>query len=378
VGVPTRYSSAGLAGVATIALALRWASARDVYLPSWCLLFVAGCAASVLWSDNPAQTLIDATSLILLVVAAVAAANTFSARSIVRGIVYGAVAAAVLSVAVAVVAPAQGIAHDGVNNGALQGIYAQRNLLASSMALGLVTAVSGSWALGRRLVGRVVPVVVLVACTLAAQSATALASLLAASTIAVALAVVRRLPGSDRTLVIVGLAALVAVSVIVLADRLTGLLESLGKDPTLTGRTTIWTAVWTMITRRPWLGYGWGGVWGEQDPAGSYVRNYIGFFIEHSHNGALDVWIQVGAVGLFLLLAALVHFAAIAGRAYFCRPTRLGIWPLAVLALVLCYDVSESEFSPPSNWWFVVVTAVVLLLREAAAVPSPAATRQAS
>lgn len=373
VGVPIRYSAAALAGVATLALALRWTSARDVYIPSWCILYVAWCALTLLWSDDRAQTLIDAMSLLLLTVAAVAAANTFSARSIVRGIVHGGVAAAVLSAAVAVVAPAQGIVHDGVRNAALQGIYVQRNLLASTMALGLVTAVSSGWALGRRRVARVVSVVVLAACALAAQSTTAVASLLAAFAIAAAVAAVRRFPRSDRSLVIVGLAALVAVSVIVVTSRLTGLLESVGRDPTLTGRTTIWTAVWTEITKRPWLGYGWGGAWGDRAPAGSYIRSYIGYSIEHSHNGALDVWVQAGALGLVLLLAALVHFGAIAGRAYFRGPTQLGIWPLALMSLVLCYDVSESQFSPPSNWWYIIVTAVVLLLREAASVPSSAA-----
>ena len=373
VGVPTRISTAGLAVVGTIALWRRWTSAHDVYIPSWCILFAAWCVISLLWSDDPAETLINGTSLALLMVAAVTAANAFSARSIVRGVVYGAVVAAVLSLGEAVVAPAQGVSHDVLSSGALQGIYAQRNILASVMALGLVTAVSGAWALRSRPVLRFLPAALLAACTIAAQSITAVASLLATFTVVLALAAVRRLRGEDRALAFVGLGALVAVGVTLLDKNLVTLLESFGKDPTLTGRTIIWRAVWTQITERPWLGHGWGAVWGVGDPAGNYVRSYIGFSIDHSHNGALDVLIQAGAVGLFLLLAALTEFAIIAGRAYFRGPTQLGIWPLALLAVVLFYDVSESEFSPPSSWWFIVVVAVVLVLREAALVPSPTA-----
>ena len=34
-----------------------------------------------------------------------------------------------------------------------------------------------------------------------------------------------------------------------------------GKDATLTGRTDLWNVAITMIARRPWLGYGYGGFW---------------------------------------------------------------------------------------------------------------------
>jgi exopolysaccharide production protein ExoQ len=377
VGIPVRTSAAGLCALAVAALALRRTSARDVYVPASVILFAAWCAVSVSWSEDPGETGLDAAALALATLAAIASANTFSARSMIRGLIYGGVVMAVSSVLVEVVNPGPGTSHDVVDSGGLQGIYEHRNLLSGALALGLVTAVSGGWAFGPRPVLRFVLPAVVAACTIAAQSITAVASIGAAFAVGLALAALRRLPRNDRTLAAVGFGALVALVIILLSGNSARVIQSVGRDPTLTGRTDIWTAVWTEITERPWLGQGWGAVWDIGDPAGDYVRGYIGYFIDHSHSGALDIWIQVGAVGLALAVAVLASFGVIAVRAYFRGPTQLGIWPLTVLAVVLFYNVSEAQLVRPLNWWFVVVAAVVLLLRERAAFASSAAERRA-
>jgi exopolysaccharide production protein ExoQ len=368
VGVPVGTSGAVFCVIALVALRLRRIPARDVYIPVWASLFVLWCATSALWSDDPERTLVDAIGLVLVTLAAIASANTFSTRSILRGLICGVVAVAVLSVLVAVVAPGQGISQDM----ALQGMYEHRNILSSTLALGLVAMVSGGWALGPRRALRVMLVALVAACTIAAQSITALASLVAAFAVALALGAVRRLPRNDKTLATVGFGALALLCVFLLSHNLTRLVESVGRDPTLTGRTDIWTAVWTQVAERPWLGHGWGAVWVVGDEAGDYVRGYIGYSIDHSHNGALDILVQVGAVGLALAVVALVAFGVTAARVYFRGSTQLGSWPLALLALVLFYNISEAQLVRPLNWWFVFVTAVVLVLREAAGASSSA------
>ena len=41
-------------------------------------------------------------------------------------------------------------------------------------------------------------------------------------------------------------------------------LEALGKDPSLTGRTEIWDALMRKVADRPWTGYGYGAFWGRE------------------------------------------------------------------------------------------------------------------
>ena len=72
----------------------------------------------------------------------------------------------------------------------------------------------------------------------------------------------------------------------------------LGKDPTLTGRTQIWKSVGAEIMKHPILGYGycafWRGYQGES--ANSALTN--GWAVTSAHNGFLQTWLTLGAVGL--------------------------------------------------------------------------------
>lgn len=81
-------------------------------------------------------------------------------------------------------------------------------------------------------------------------------------------------------------------------------LAAYGKDTTFTGRTDIWRGVLWAIARRPLLGYGYSGVWVNDNVEPTFsVMRHIGFRAFHAHNGTLDVILQVGVVGLVLFLA---------------------------------------------------------------------------
>jgi exopolysaccharide production protein ExoQ len=372
-GVPVRTSSAALCAVAIAAMGWRRTAARDIHLPGSAVVFVAWCATSVLWSDHPHETLVEAMTLALVTCTAVVAASTFSARSMLRGIIYGAAAVAALSVLEAIVDPSLAIANDHADV-ALQGIYVQRNILSSALVPGLVATVCGGWALGR---GRAVPAVLafgLAACTLATKSTTALASALAAIAVAAGIAAVMRFPRGQRLLPAVGVGAAAALVGELVLRNFEAVVTDAGRDLTFTGRTDIWAAVWQRIDDDPWLGHGWGAVWGDGDPAGDFVRSYIGYFIDHSHNGALDLMVQVGWVGVGLVVAVLLQLAVVASRVYRAGSSRLGIWPVASVALFVFHNLSESELTTVLGW-FLLVTVVVLVLRDAARTGSARAGR---
>ena len=73
---------------------------------------------------------------------------------------------------------------------------------------------------------------------------------------------------------------------------------SLGKDPTISGRTHIWAGAVNLISQRPLLG--WGNV------SSSDIENYVLFGTNHAHNFFLDIALETGVVGagffLFFLL----------------------------------------------------------------------------
>jgi exopolysaccharide production protein ExoQ len=82
-------------------------------------------------------------------------------------------------------------------------------------------------------------------------------------------------------------------------------LELLGRDASLTGRTSIWSALWPLLKENLLLGVGYQAFW---DHAADYFGNsswMVG--IGHAHNAYIEIMIDVGLIGLLLQLAFLLH-----------------------------------------------------------------------
>jgi O-antigen ligase len=78
--------------------------------------------------------------------------------------------------------------------------------------------------------------------------------------------------------------------------------QVLGRDPTLTGRKDlIWDVLLPMALQHPAVGQGYGSFW---------IRPVPGLILDinEAHNGYLDVFIELGGVGLILLIPVLVAY----------------------------------------------------------------------
>ena len=103
----------------------------------------------------------------------------------------------------------------------------------------------------------------------------------------------------------VGLAILavfvVTVGVIYLTDPdfVFGLI---GRDATLTGRTELWDLVLRAISERPLLGRGYAATWAPTDTMTKAISEAVGWVVPHAHNAFLEVALEIGIVGLALVL----------------------------------------------------------------------------
>lgn len=121
-------------------------------------------------------------------------------------------------------------------------------------------------------------------------------------------------------------------------------LELVGRDPTLTGRTLLWEWGIQAIAERPVLGWGFAGYFNSPygDLPSLYVPEFANYEISHFHNSYIQTAVDLGVVGLLILLAVLVY-TTVKSYAH-ARNHDLDVGLAALMLLVIFLIASPTEF----------------------------------
>jgi len=137
----------------------------------------------------------------------------------------------------------------------------------------------------------------------------------------------------------------------------TGLvLEALGRDATLTGRTDIWAALFDVIEDRPWLGYGYGSFWGETSDPAAYVKELTQWDVPTAHNGWFETWLGIGLVGVCLF--GVNYIITIIRALLTAFHDWNGFFALGFLAQFFVFSVSESTILQQNTVVWVTYVAI--------------------
>lgn len=147
------------------------------------------------------------------------------------------------------------------------------------------------------------------------------------------------------------------VSLLVLINR-AEVFTFFGKTPDMTGRSTIWKLVLGLISERPIQGWGWISHWmpGVKPFEGLVVINKVPYY--QAHNAFLDMWLQLGAIGLLLLLALAAMTFVKLWRLGVRHTNPLYLWPMLVFFGVLAQNLTESRLLLEIGWVLLVLMAV--------------------
>lgn len=132
----------------------------------------------------------------------------------------------------------------------------------------------------------------------------------------------------------------------------------IGKSPDMTGRTKIWRIVLDLIDQRPLQGWGWSSYWVPwvEPYQGLVVINKVPYY--QAHNAFLDVWMQLGilGLGLFILLVGMtfVRLWRLAVR----HTSPLYLWPILVFVGIITQNLTESRILVEIGWVIFVLFAV--------------------
>lgn len=133
------------------------------------------------------------------------------------------------------------------------------------------------------------------------------------------------------------------------------MVKYLGRNPTLTDRTLIWSAVLKQHTNAI-VGTGYESFW--LGPRLQRIWQLVGG-INEAHNGYLDIYLTLGAIGVFLLLAFLVASYQTIGKKLADSFT-FGSLGLAIWAVIVYYNVTEAAFKGGLLWLVLLLGGISL------------------
>jgi exopolysaccharide production protein ExoQ len=289
-------------------------------LPRLLVLFLAFAVASIAWSQYPAGSAIGIVLTLMTSVGALAVTVVAPWPAIVtalgRALRIHVVASLLFEVVVGVFVrqpvcpvyldctgqPAAWFWSRDVllEGGRIQGLQGNSNILAIIALLALiVTAVQAadrSITRGSAVVGLATA---LLAIALTRSATVAVVAVAVGLVLLLVLATRRRAPG--RRAPVFGVAAFVVVAGVAVAVLARGsLLAALGKSGDLTGRTDIWSAVYDLGVEHPVVGWGWVSYWFPFVEPFTDLAERNGVVYLQAHDAYLDVWFQLGWIGLIL------------------------------------------------------------------------------
>jgi exopolysaccharide production protein ExoQ len=264
----------------------------------------------------------------------------------------------------------------GSHTGSWRGVYTHKNGLGTNMVSSIMAYMILYFQSSRY---RCLALLMILLSTVLILFSKSTSSLLNAIFIITALLILKVIRWRYRSLIVAVMSTTLAleISLIWLIGNAQTLADGLGKDLTLTGRTVLWGAVWEMIQRQPWFGYGFGGFW-DVNTGGeaAYVWLATGWKMNHPHNGFLAIWLDLGIVGLtifMILLAQSFYRSLLLARIDYSAASFL---PVVSLFFLVTSNLTETALLSPNSFpWLIFVTLTLTVIKElekqAIVLPSP-------
>jgi exopolysaccharide production protein ExoQ len=320
---------------------------------------------SVVWSPEPMLSIVGAIHLTINLCFAFYLATALSPDRQKEAVMMLGWIAILLSIVLALWFPSVGIDHrEGLE--AWQGVAVHKN----SCAVIMIYLLSPVLFLGKRgdlhQVSRLLYGAGCIFVLLMTQSRTGWIGLFALAGFWAAWKITILFASKDRALIValVGVSSVAVVSLVIL--YLPAILMAMGKDATMTGRTTLWNLVVAVAMKHPLLGFGYNAFWNSGQVDAQSIALFLGWTPSHAQNGFLDVWLQLGAAGLGLVLWTIVRAFRNAAVCMQSEDRHTVGWYLAIVVITIITNLDERSIMYPNFLeWVMYIMACVGLMNEA-------------
>ncbi|QNI32699.1 O-antigen ligase family protein [Alloacidobacterium dinghuense] len=328
---------------------------RFAFSLQWAVFIAAFAVCSTLWSQDALTTLRRSIPFALATLFALYFASRFQTGQQLSILVSTMAVLALVTICLALFVPSIGMEASRGHFGNWQGVFTQKNACGRAMVFSSAALLSIGRVNVRRLVYFLLFSFVLV------MSGSRAAWMIEGGLLFGygLLRLLERFQPWSRALALLVAAFVVATSAIAAWMYFPVLTDLLGRDATLSGRTAIWQQVWAAILKHPMLGYGFAAFWQGMKGESYNVILALRFVVFHAHNGFLQIWLELGAVGLLLFLLSYLRAWRKLWPILQSESMRSSFWMIFVLLLVGVYDLDENTLLTFNGLFWVLYVSVL-------------------
>jgi exopolysaccharide production protein ExoQ len=296
---------------------------------------------SAVWSIDPQTTLRRGTVYLFIIVGSIGIVGNFEDNDVIELVRVTCGLSAAASIVVLLIFPSAAF----IQSSELRGVFSHKNGLGEIMALGVLVSLHSMRADRRNRFFKICILFLFVIIAFFSRSSTALLMILAFCGGDFVIALLRK-GGTARIFGIFLTVFLVLTSSIIALDP-DWFLEMIGKDPTLTGRTELWSYVLVAIEKRPLLGWGYLSFWSATNPDALAINSALRWNVPSAHNALLAVLLDVGILGAAVFIGFWVRCVAFALRCTGTSAKELAISSLLFYVGFFLVGVNEPVLSEP-------------------------------
>jgi exopolysaccharide production protein ExoQ len=301
--------------------------------------------ASTTWSIVPSVTFARASLYITFVLGTIGVAKTLEITEFME--ILGGIAfwSALISIVLLLISPSRVVTPE---LGDFRGVFAHKNEFGEAMVMGalaifhLIRANKGSRGLNSCKLFIVIS---------AAVMARATASTLAISIIIVLNGLIYFWSSKNsisRVFAVFGVFVLISSAILITCNQ-DLFFESIGKDPTLTGRTELWSLVMLAIYHNPLMGWGFGAFWSLGNPVAIAISEKLRWTVPQAHDSLLEMLLEIGVIGTFFFVAITIRYLILTvGRIRLDEPEIRGSL-LCCIFVVIFVGIGEAVLTDPFN-----------------------------
>lgn len=321
------------------------------------LIFVS---ASVLWSVAPDITIRRVIALMGTTFFGYYLAVSYSLKQFLQLLVLTFTISIVLSFIFIVALPKYGIM-GATHAGAWRGIYPHKNILGKLMVISAVTFLLTALDDKRNSfilwLGFFLSIVLLTF----AKSTTSLLTLIA-MIVLIPVCFNLRMHYKIMVISLIFTTTIGSILSVIFISNADFFLLSLGKDPTLTGRTALWETIFDKILQHPILGYGYGAFWRGWDSDAGDVWRLANWTAPNAHNGWIDLCLDLGFFGASMFV--FVFCITLVNALTRVRQERnfTSLFPLLMIVYLVISNFGESKLLRQHEISWVLYVALSLLV----------------